>query len=90
MNTNVSNRISAIQKEEEIIVVQYEPEKKAERRFVQFLRPIVKWLGLLATLAWGVAALSPETLRVPVHLQGWVFLIAIAWFFAYCAGVFNL
>lgn len=90
MNTNLSNRISDIEQEEKIIFVHYEPEKRAERRFVKLLRPIVKWFGLLSTLAWGVAALSPETLRVPEHLQGWTFLAFIAWLFAYCAGVFNL
>lgn len=90
MNTNLSHRISDIENKEEIIFVPYEPERKAERRLVRFLQPIVKWFGFLSTLAWGVAALSPETLRVPVHLQGWVFVITIMWFFAYCVGIFNL
>ncbi|HEX2998307.1 MAG TPA: hypothetical protein VHP14_26010 [Anaerolineales bacterium] len=90
MNTNLSNHISDIEKEQEIAFVQYKPGEKVERRSVQILRPILKWFGILSTLAWGVAALSPETLRVPVHLQGWTFLVFIAWFFAYCAGAFNL
>jgi hypothetical protein len=89
MNTNLSNRISTIE-EEDITIVHYEPEQKTEGQFLRSMRPVVKWFGLLSTLIWGVGALSPETLRVPAYLQGWVFLIFIAWLFAYCAGVFNL
>lgn len=89
MNTNVSNRISTIE-EEDVTVIHYEPEQKAEGRSIQRLRPIIKWFGLLSTLVWGVGALFPETLRVPAHLRGWIFLVFIAWLFAYCAGVFNL
>jgi hypothetical protein len=89
MNTNVSNRISNIE-EEDVTVFHYEPKEKAEGQFIRSIRPVVKWFGLLSTLAWAVAALSPETLGVPEHLQGWTFLVFIAWFFAYCAGAFNL
>ena len=46
--------------------------------------------GFLSTIAWGAAALSPETFKIPEALQGWTFIIAILWFFAYCAGFFNL
>lgn len=91
MNTTISNCISESEQEEnEITIVSYEAREKAEGRFIQGLRPILKWFGLLSTLAWGAAALSPNSFRIPVPLQGWVFTIAVVWFFSYCAGLFNL
>jgi hypothetical protein len=90
MNTNLSNYISETEQEEEITLIRYVPGGKREGRFIQWFRPILKWFGFLSTLAWGAAALSPTTFRIPVPLQGWVFIIAILWFFGYCAGLFNL
>jgi len=89
MNTNLSNQISEIE-EEDINIIHYEPEGKVEGSHIRFLRPIVKWFGFLSTVTWGMAALFPDTLRVPASLQGWVFTISVVWFFSYCAGLFNL
>jgi hypothetical protein len=91
MNTNVSDSLSCFEEEEaDVTIVHYVPVKNLERPVIHALRPIVKGFGLLSTIIWGVAALSPETLQVPEPLQGWVFAISILWFFAYCAGFFNL
>jgi hypothetical protein len=91
MNTNVSDSLSPCEAEEaDFTIVHYVSLKNLEKPVTRSLRTIVKWFGLLSTIAWGVAALSPETFKVPAALQGWTFLIAILWFFAYCAGFFNL
>ena len=91
MNTNVSDALSPFEEEEaDFTIVHYVSLKTLERPVIHSLRPIVKWFGLFSTIAWGVAALSPETFKIPTPLQGWTFVIAIAWFFAYCAGFFSL
>jgi hypothetical protein len=91
MNTTVSNYISETEQEEnEITIIHYVPQEKTEAPFIQWLRPILKWFGLLSTLTWGAAALSPTTFGIAVTSQGWVFIITILWFFGYCAGLFNL
>lgn len=91
MNTNVSDSLSPFEEEEaDFTVVHYVSLKSLERPVTRSLRHVVKWLGSLSTIAWAVAALSPETFKIPVTLQGWTFTIAIVWFFAYCAGLFNL
>jgi hypothetical protein len=91
MNTTVSDSMSRFEDEEaDVTIVRYVALKNSERPLNPSLRAVVKAFGLLSTVAWGVAALSPETLRVPAHLQGWVFLVSILWFFAYFAGLFNL
>lgn len=91
MNTNVANCISETEQEEtQITIIHYVPGEKTEGRSVQSIRPILKGFGLLSTLVWGAAALSPNTFRIPAPLQGWVFSITILWFFGYCAGLFNL
>jgi hypothetical protein len=91
MNTNVSDSLSPFQEEEaDFIIVHYVSLKNLEQPVLRSLRPIVKWFGLLSTVVWGVAALSPETFKIPVPLEGWTFVIAVMWFFAYCAGLFNL
>ncbi len=91
MNTNVSDSLSPFEEEEaDFTIVHYVSLKNLERPAIRSLRPIVKWFGLLSTIAWGVAALSPATFKIPTALQGWAFVVAIVWFFAYCAGFFNL
>jgi hypothetical protein len=91
MNTSVSDSLSHFEEEEtDVTIVHYVSVRNLERPVIRFLRPILKWFGLLSAIAWGAAALSPATFRVPVSLQGWVFTIAILWFFGFCAGLFNL
>lgn len=89
MNTNLSNRISEME-EEEITVIRYMPDEKIESLRVRFLRPILKWFGFLSTMAWGVAAIFPGAFRIPAYAQGWVFVTAVFWLVAFCAGFFNL
>lgn len=91
MNTHVSDSMSPFEEEEaDFTIVHYIGLKNLEQPVVRSLRPIVKWFGLLSTIAWCVAALSPATFKVPAALQGWTFIIAILWLFAYCAGFFHL
>ena len=91
MNTTLSNSISETEQEEtEVTILRYVPREKTEGRFIQWIRPILKVFGLLSTLAWGAAALFPATFRIPAALQGWVFILAILWFFGYCVGLFNV
>ena len=91
MNVNLSDRVSNMEQEQtEITVIRYEPREGTDSLFVRTIRPFVKGFGLLSTFAWGTAALFPSTFRIAAPLQGWVFTIAIVWFFAYCAGFFNL
>ena len=89
MNTTVSNCTSDVEREEEVSIIRYELREEQAGRFVQVTRSILKGLGFLSTLAWGAAALSPGSFRIPVSQQGWVFTIALVWFFLYCAGLFN-
>jgi hypothetical protein len=89
MNTNVSNQISEIE-EDDITIIRYKPAETIERPGIGSLRRIMKWFGFLSTIAWCAAALSPATFRVPVSSQGWFFIVAILWFFSFCAGLFNL
>lgn len=91
MKTNVSDSLSPFEEEEaDFTIVHYVSLKNLKRPVSRSLRTIVKWFGLLSTIAWGVAALSPNTFRIPGQMQGWIFMTAILWFFAYCAGLFNL
>lgn len=53
-------------------------------------RQIWKWFGILSTLLLGAAALVPDVFGIPATIQPWVFLTAIFWVFAFCAGIFNL
>ncbi len=51
---------------------------------------LLKWFGAISTVLLSVAALAPDILRIPANLQPWVFLTAIFWALAFCAGMFDL
>lgn len=53
-------------------------------------RRVLKWFGALSTVLLSAAALAPESFRIPANLQAWVFLTAIFWVLAFCAGMFDL
>jgi hypothetical protein len=53
-------------------------------------RRLVKWFGVLSTALIGAAAFAPSVFGIPTDLQPWVFLASIFWFFAFCAGMFDL
>ena len=73
----------------DIIVIHYEPRSSIEGNSRSFIRPLVKWFGVLSAVALGVAAFSPATFNVPINFRPWVFVTFIFWFFAFCAGFFN-
>ncbi len=91
MNIYTSNRVSSPREEEaEILVIRYEPQERKEGTSMRFVRPLVKWFGLLSTIVLGALTFAPDTFNVPMHLRPWVFLTFVLWFFAFCAGLFNL
>jgi hypothetical protein len=51
---------------------------------------IIKWFGATSTILLSAAAIAPDTFRIPTNLQPWVFLTAIFWVLAFCAGMFDL
>jgi hypothetical protein len=73
-----------------VIIVRYEPEEKTQGDSIFSPRRLSKWFGLLSTIALGAAAFAPDIFNVPLHFRPWFFITFIFWFFAFCAGVFNL
>jgi hypothetical protein len=51
---------------------------------------ILKWFGAISTVLLSAAALIPHIFGIPANLQPWMFLTAIFWVFAFCAGMFDL
>jgi hypothetical protein len=51
---------------------------------------LLNWFGTLSTALLCVVALTPKVLGIPAGLHPWVFLTAIFWSFAFCAGMFDL
>jgi hypothetical protein len=51
---------------------------------------IFKWFGAIVSVLLSAAALTPGTFRIPANLQPWLFLTAIFWILAFCAGIFDL
>jgi hypothetical protein len=51
---------------------------------------ITKGFGTLSTALIGAAALAPNTFGIPTDLQPWIFVAAIFWLLAFCAGMFDL
>jgi hypothetical protein len=45
--------------------------------------------GYGTTVLLGVAALFPQVFRLPLELNGWIFLAAILWFFLFITGFFS-
>jgi hypothetical protein len=94
MNTKTQNpTISPYEYEEEeedITVIRYIPGERIEGRLRPRIRPLVRWFGTLSTTILGIVALEPGLFGIPLHAQGWVFLIFILWLFAFCSGIFNL
>jgi len=75
--------------EADIIVIHYEPRSRTEGKSMSFIRHLVKWFGVLSTVALGAAAFTPATFNMPINFRPWVFVTFIFWFFAFCAGFFN-
>ena len=81
---------SPCEDETNITTVHYEPGLSTQGDFMRFIRGLSKWFGMLSTVAWGMAALAPDTLHISQNYRPWVFLTFIFWSFAFCAGFFNL
>lgn len=91
MELKTPNQLSDLEEEKEAItVIHYIAGRTSQGHFVRTMRPVVKWFGVLSTLAWGIAALAPNMFNIPEDAQGWTFIVSIFWFFAFCAGAFNL
>jgi hypothetical protein len=61
-----------------------------EDKAIVSVRRILKWFGAIWTVMLSAAAIIPDTFGIPANLQPWVFLTAIFWIFAFCAGMFDL
>lgn len=61
-----------------------------EEHAIVSVRRIVKWFGAISTVLLSIVALAPNTFWIPANLQPWVFLTAIFWVLAFCAGMFDL
>jgi hypothetical protein len=76
--------------EENRLAVRVTTELNQQHHALFSRRLIWKWFGILSTLLIGAAALVPDVFGIPAAVQPWVFLTAIFWVFAFCAGIFNL
>jgi hypothetical protein len=76
-------------KEADNNVYRHVPRERRQGDSMRFIRLLVRWFGILSTLALGAAALSPDTFNVPLQWRPWIFLTFIFWFFAFCGGLFN-
>jgi hypothetical protein len=80
--------------------VPYEEENQIDLRATAGLRkednPIVsgrrifKWFGAISSTLLVAITLIPGTFGIPENLQPWVFLTAVFWVLAFCAGMFDL
>ena len=50
---------------------------------------ILKWVGMISTGLICAAALAPHAFGIPANFRAWVFVTAIFWFLAFCAGMFE-
>jgi hypothetical protein len=79
--------------------VSYEEENKLSIRAAAALakedhailsgRHILKWFGAILSILLAAIALAPDTFGIPVSMQPWMFLTAIFWILAFCAGMFD-
>lgn len=91
MVTNTASHVTHPRYEEEKhLVVHAEVEWKQQGNVLFSRRRIRKWFGVLSTALIGAAALAPNAFGIPTALRPWVFLASIFWFFAFCAGIFDL
>jgi hypothetical protein len=85
MITNTASHISPARYEQEnqlALRATAEMKKSGHR--------LLKWFGALSTALLCAAALAPNVSGIPAGLHPWVFLTAIFWSFAFCAGMFDL
>ena len=50
---------------------------------------LLKWFGVISTILLSAAALAPDTFGIPANLQPWVYITAVFWVLAFCAGMFD-
>jgi hypothetical protein len=55
-----------------------------------FMQRFLKWFGILSTIVLGAVAFDPNSLHISLNVRPWIFLVFVMWFFAFCAGMFNL
>jgi hypothetical protein len=89
MTGHVSQSWHPFTQQESSKSVSYNPAALAQGNSMSFKRRLVKWLGLLSALSLGAAAFAPDFFRILPAWRPWVFVISIAWFFAFCAGMFD-
>jgi hypothetical protein len=77
-------------KEENHLAVRATAKRKNQEAPIVSGRTITKWFGALTTALICAAALAPNAFGIPIDLHPWLFLASIFWFFALCAGLFDL
>jgi hypothetical protein len=65
------------------------PTIKTQGTFMFSKRQLVKWFGIASTIMLVIAAITPDTINIPLNWRPWVYLTAIFWIFAFCTGTFN-
>jgi hypothetical protein len=85
MITNTASQVSPSRYEQEnhlAFLTTAETMKSRQR--------LLKWFGALSTALLCAASLTPRVFGISAGLHPWVFLTAIFWSFAYCAGIFDV
>jgi hypothetical protein len=91
MITHSTSTISRVRHEEKNnLDVRTTPRLTKEDNAVISARRVLKWFGAISTVLLSTVALVPGPFRIPANLQPWMFLIAIFWVLAFCAGMFDL
>ena len=91
MATNTASTVSHVwERQDDSLAVRATAQLETGSSPIISWRRITKWFGVLSTALLSAAALAPHTFRIPTALHPWVFVVAILWFLAFCAGMFDL
>lgn len=72
------------------LAIRVTTELKKQDNVIISRRQIWKWFGVFSTLLIGAAALAPNVFGIPANVEPWLFLTSTFWFFAFCAGMFDV
>lgn len=85
MITNTASHASPLRSEQEdYLAFRATAEMRASGR------RLLSRFGALSTALLCAVALAPQVFGISAGLRPWVFLTAIFWSFAFCAGMFDL
>ena len=90
MITHSISPLSHVNEQENNLDIRAKARLAKENNAILAKRRILKWFGAISTILLGAATLAPDPFGIPAKLQPWVFLTAILWLLAFCAGMFDL